>query len=46
MEKILVIEDEINIAQNIKKILDLSNFQTITAADGVEGSHYTTCSLN
>lgn len=37
MEKILVIEDEINIAKNIKQILDLSDFYTITAEDGEEG---------
>lgn len=37
MEKILVIEDEINIARNIKQILDLSNFYTITADNGSEG---------
>ncbi|WP_330202738.1 hybrid sensor histidine kinase/response regulator [Cyanobacterium sp. DS4] len=37
MEKILVIEDEINIARNIKQILDLSDFYTITAEDGAEG---------
>lgn len=37
MPKILVIEDESNIAKNIKQILDLSNFQTIIAKDGKEG---------
>lgn len=37
MERILVIEDEINIAKNIKQILDLSGFYTITAEDGEEG---------
>lgn len=37
MLKILVIEDEINIAKNIKQILDLSDFYTIIAQDGQEG---------
>lgn len=37
MLKILVIEDEINIAKNIKQILDLSDFYTIIAQDGKEG---------
>lgn len=37
MEKILVIEDETNIAKNIKQILELSNFYTITAEDGDDG---------
>lgn len=37
MYKILVIEDEINIAKNIKQILDLSNYYTIIAEDGRTG---------
>jgi CheY-like chemotaxis protein/anti-sigma regulatory factor (Ser/Thr protein kinase) len=37
MQKILVIEDEPNISKNIKQILDLSDFYTLTASDGLEG---------
>lgn len=36
-KKILVIEDEIQISSNIQQILNLSDFNTITADNGLEG---------
>ncbi|WP_322746068.1 response regulator transcription factor [Nostoc sp. LEGE 06077] len=35
--KILVIEDEIQICSNIQQILSFSDFQTITANNGLDG---------
>lgn len=37
MTKILIIEDESSIAQNIQQILDLANFETIIAKNGAQG---------
>lgn len=37
MKKILVIEDELRVQDNIYDILSLEDFYTITASDGVEG---------
>ncbi|MEH2284298.1 MAG: response regulator [Nostoc sp.] len=36
-QKILVIEDEIQICSNIQQILSFSDFNTITASNGLEG---------
>lgn len=37
MKKILIIEDEIPIKKGIQSILDLNNYKTFTASDGIEG---------
>lgn len=37
MKRILVIEDDLNVRENIQEILDLENFHTITADNGALG---------
>lgn len=37
MKRILAVEDESNIRDNLQQILELSNFEAIVAQDGVEG---------
>ena len=36
-KKLLLIEDELDLADNIKSILELNDFDVTTARDGVEG---------
>ena len=37
MYKILIVEDELNIRENIQQILELEDFATITAENGWQG---------
>lgn len=37
MKKILIIEDSVDVRENLKEILELSNYEIVTANDGKEG---------
>ncbi|MEL6925105.1 MAG: response regulator, partial [Bacteroidota bacterium] len=37
MKKILVIEDTPEVLENLEEILTISNYDVVTAADGIEG---------
>ncbi len=39
MRKILIIEDNPNIRENLEELLELSNFEVDTATNGLEGIH-------